>query len=304
MNLRSKSNQTFYLSAARLFCAVVVSAVSFIAFQAGPSRAGIPSEFDRHYAVGKDFLSRQEYKLAVDELSTALKIKKTSEALVDRATAFNELKRYDAALADLDSALALNPHSAPCLDIKGVIYLRINKPDLAIAALDKALAIDPQDRYALVNRAGAYLLSKDPAQATKTVALLDQQGWKNEFSGHAAVLSILGLKAAGKDDQAKALAETALKKLNRLHWPYAVIKYFVGKEAREQAIEEAAESTYNLTQAQAFIGLDAYFAHEYEESRKRLSFVTTHGVVNSVEYWLAKHYMTRLNAASGRATTK
>lgn len=263
-----------------------------------PIAASAASEFERHWEVGKDFLSRQEYKLALEELNSALKLKTTSEALTDRATAFNELKQYDAALKDLDRALALNPKNGTALDIKGVVYLRTNKPELAIASLDKALALDATDRYALVNRAGAFLLTANPtaAMARLTIAALDAQNWKNEFSGHAAVLTVLTLKAAGQPAEGKALAEKALKKLDKLHWPYGVLKYFVGKESRDEAIELAADSTYNLTQAETFIGLDAYFAHDLDECKKKLSFVTTHGTVNSVEYWLAKHYMAKITA--------
>lgn len=269
--------------------------LAIMASLANPAYAGAASEFERHYQVGKDFLSRQEYKLAVEELTSALKLKTNSEALVDRATALNEMKKYEEALKDLDQALSINPKSVMGLNIKGVVYLRTNRPDLAIATLDKALSIDPADRYALVNRAGAYLLTTNPAAlAGRTIACLEAQNWKNEFAGHAAVLTVLAYKASGQMQEAKGFSEKALKKLNRLYWPYPVLKYFVGKESKDAAVEEAADSTYNLTQAQTFLGLDAYFNHDSGECRDKLKFVTTHGTVNSVEYWLAKHYLAKL----------
>ncbi len=66
------------------------------------------AEYDRHYAVGKDFLNREQYKLAVDEFTQALRAANSATALVDRGTAYSELKKYDAAINDLNQAIKID----------------------------------------------------------------------------------------------------------------------------------------------------------------------------------------------------
>ena len=254
------------------------------------------AEYDRHYAVGKDFLNREQYKLAVDEFTQALKASSSAAAFVDRGTAYSELKKYDAAINDLNEAVKLDNKNALALTVRGVVYFRSFRPQLAIADFDRALALNSDDKYAVVNRAGAYLMLDNPAaQAKNTQAWLDRTQWKSDFAGHAATLTVLAFKLSKQPAAASALSEISLKKLNHLFWPYSVFKFFVGKENQEKLLEHAEDSTYDLAQCQAFLGLDAYSKGDTATARDKLSFVSKHGVVNSVEYWLAKFYLNKID---------
>ena len=255
------------------------------------------AEYDRHYAVGKDFLNREQYKLAVDEFTQALKASNSAIALVDRGTAYSELKKYDAAINDLNQAIKIDGKNPLAYTVRGVVYFRSFRPKQAIADFDQALALSKDDKYALVNRAGAYLMLDNPgAFAKNTLDWLDRSQWKSDFSGHAACLSVLAYKFSKQPIQAKSLSELSLKKLNRLLWPYSVFKYFVGKEDQEKLLEHAENSTYDLAQCQAFLGLDAYSRGDVAVARDKFLFVSKHGVVNSVEYWLAKFYLDKINS--------
>ncbi|CAN5225290.1 hypothetical protein BH11CYA1_BH11CYA1_29410 [soil metagenome] len=254
------------------------------------------AEYDRHYAVGKDFLNREQYKLAVDEFTQALKASSSAAALVDRGTAYSELKKYDAAIGDLNEAIKIDGKNALALTVRGVVYFRSFRPQQAIADFDRALALNSDDKYAVVNRAGAYLMLDNPAaQAKNTLAWLDRTQWKSDFSGHAASLTVLAYKLSKQPAAATALSEVSLKKLNHLFWPYSVFKFFTGKENQEKLLEHAEDSTYDLAQCQAFLGIDAYSKGDDSTARDKLSFVSKHGVVNSVEYWLAKFYLNKID---------
>lgn len=261
--------------------------------------ANASAEFDRHYEVGKDFLTREQYKLAVDEFTQALKAAPSPAALIDRGTAYSELKNYRAALADLDKALVVAPDSVMGYTVRGVVYLRTFKPEKAIADFDRALAIKPDDKYAVVNRAGAYLMLNDPAsQAQQTVKWLDRTGWKSDFAGHATVLTCLAYKLSHNNKECETLSLTGLKKLDRLFWPYPVLKYFLGKETVEKVLTHSEDSTYDFAQAQAFLGLDAYSRKDFETAKIKFDFVSKHGVINSVEYWVAKYYLNKIDPPS------
>ena len=103
------------------------------------SAAQASAEYDRHYAVGKDFLNREQYKLAVDEFTQALKASNSAIALVDRGTAYSELKQYDAAINDLNQAIKIDSKNPLAYTVRGVVYFRSFRAKQAIADFDQAL---------------------------------------------------------------------------------------------------------------------------------------------------------------------
>jgi len=263
--------------------------------------ASAGSEFDRHYDLGKDFLQRQEYKLAIQELTIAADKQappvELAKALVDRGTAYSELANYKGALADFDRAITLDGKSHLAFNNRGVVFLRQGIADKAISNFDQALVLDPKDKYAVVNRAGAYLLTDKASKlAPNTEAWLKGQKWQSDFGAHATVLTALAYLSGGEKAEARRLTNEALKKLDRLHWPYAMLSYLGGKISPEKVVEESQDSTYDLTQAQCFLGLDAYIKgkENYDVARDKLGFVVKHGTTNSVEYWLAKATLAKL----------
>ena len=278
-----------------LFLYVLASASS-------PALAG--PEYDRHYELGKDFLQRQEYKLAVQELSLAVgkpaSPNQIAAALVDRGTAYSEQKNYTAALADLDRAITLDGKSHLAYNNRGAVFYRQGLADRAIADFDRALALDNEDKYAVINRAGAYLLTDRAAKlAINTENWIQSKKWKSDFSAQAAVLTILAYLSGGDSARAQALTQTALKSVDKLPWPYAMLSYFAKKANAEAAVESAQDSTYDLMQAQCYLGLDYYFRGKQftDLAREKLTFVTKHGTANSVEYWLGKYYLAKMSPA-------
>jgi tetratricopeptide (TPR) repeat protein len=60
-----------------------------------------------------------------------------------RASLYYQMKRYDAAMFDIDHTLALEPRNFGALVGKGMILRATGKSDDAIAAFNEALAINP-----------------------------------------------------------------------------------------------------------------------------------------------------------------
>jgi lipoprotein NlpI len=285
-------------------CILLTAAFLLLANMTTPALA--LGEFDRHFEIGKDFFDRQQYKLAVPEFSAAIEAAKENaklkaKALVERGTAYSELTKYDLALKDLGDAIALNPSSALAFNNRGVVYLRSDKPELAKSDFDRALSIEPGNRYALVNRAGSLLTMKGKVDVSPTLKWLEQEKWPADFSGntanfscHAVVLTLLTMQKSKEKAAFNSLLDTALTRLNRLYWPYPMLQHFKGKLSAEEVLEKAQESTYSLTQAEAFLGLESLFAGQKDEAAKRFDFVSNHGTINSVEYWLVKHFQSQL----------
>lgn len=267
-------------------------------------------EFRRHYELGEDFLQRDQYKLAIPEFDEAIKAeggkgKDAAAALVQRGTAYSALASYDRALKDLSLALKLDPTNDLGYNNRGAVYLRTQKPEPALADFDKAMQINPKNKYAAVNRAGVFLLLPDPGKrAAATLRWLETGGWQTDFAGHAAILSSLAYLASGDKKNFETLVALSLKKLDRLKWPYSVLKHFQGKADAEAVLEQAQDSTYNLTQAQCFLALEDYFKGRKDGIAARLDFVEKHGTINSVEYWLGKAFLPKLRSPGKPVVSK
>jgi lipoprotein NlpI len=266
------------------------------------SQARANAAVDKHFEVGRDFLQRQEFQLAIKEFDEALHNKslhktESSRVLVERGTAYLALNKFTEAINDFNLALKQNPVSELAYINRGVAYFRTGAAHEAIMNFDQALKLNPKSSYALLNRAGAYLLltpQEAEKLAQKTVDSLEASNWKGEFTGQRAILSALAYKRSGKQEQAKALLETAFAKVNRLPWPYPAIKYLLGKINEETLLEKAQDSTYDLMQAQCYVGIDEMAKGHKKNAKEKFTFVTKHGVSNSVEYWLAKNLAPQL----------
>jgi lipoprotein NlpI len=258
------------------------------------------AEFQRHYELGKDFLQRQEYKLAIKELDIAASAKATpaelSTALVDRGTAYSELKDYQTAIQDFDRAIALDGTSHLAYNNRGVVYFRQGIADKAISNFDRALALDGEDKFAAVNRAGAYLMTDRAAKLAPATEQWLEQRWQSDFAAQAAVLTVLAYLSGGDKTRADSLIQRSLKTLDKLHWPYQMLSYLGGKISAEKVVERAEDSTYELTQAQCYLGINAYIKGKatLDLARNKLEFVIKHGTTNSVEYWVGKFFMAKI----------
>jgi tetratricopeptide (TPR) repeat protein len=180
----------------KIFNSVLSAAVSISVMMVTMPIAQASAEYDKHYAVGKDFLNREQYKLAVEEFTQALKASNSAIALVDRGTAYSELKNYDAAIKDLNQAIKIDSKNPLAHTVRGVVYFRSFRPQQAIADFDRALTLNNDDKYAVVNRAGAYLMldeSRCLQLRTPVTGWTALNGNRTSLA-HAACLTVLAFK--------------------------------------------------------------------------------------------------------------
>lgn len=77
------------------------------------------------------------------------------ETLCNRATALQDLRRPEEALASYDRALALKPDSAEALNNRGNVLRELKRPEEALSSYDRALGLKPDSAGALCNRGTA-----------------------------------------------------------------------------------------------------------------------------------------------------
>jgi tetratricopeptide (TPR) repeat protein len=76
-------------------------------------------------------------------------------AYVARALAYDNLKTYDKALADLDKAIALDPHDANAFYNRGVVDEHNGDAEAALKDYDKSIALAPNESQTYASRGNA-----------------------------------------------------------------------------------------------------------------------------------------------------
>ncbi len=244
----------------------------------------------KYYDVGKSYLVNQKYDMAIREFNGALSLSpKNVDVLIERGTAYNGLGKYDLALKDFDKAISLNPSSYLGFNNRGVTFLRKGEYARATQDFDKALSLDSKQPIAYLNRAGASLCAGTGADsAQKIEAWLKRNGWKDAYAGHAAILAAFGYRQGKNPKAAQALVEEALKRTDKLKWPYPALRFLSGGLNGKEVLEKAEESDYETTQAHCFIALDCILKKERKKADIHLLWAGQHGTQNSVEYWIAR----------------
>ena len=156
---------------------------------------------DRGYAY---FMTAQ-YDLAVDDFDTALRRRRSAVVLMQRATTYRALGRYDAALADYDAVLGM---------------------DLKDSGLERGDMVTERGYSAFL--AGRFADAADDFDKALTVGAAAHAGDVLWAPYHVAWLHI-ARRRAGQDDK-QALAERA-GKLDLEQWPGTLIAYFLGQRS-------------------------------------------------------------------------
>ncbi len=160
--------------------AAIVLALSLAVATSSPARQAALDEAAQRLAAG----DAQSALAALDSQPASVPV------LLLRAAAKQELLQWDAALADIEHALTIDPRSADALAARGQWHAIDGKDTKAIADFDRALALDSAHRDALFRRATAYfrrnrfaaaqsdcqaLLAIDPGHADAAALLADVQ---------------------------------------------------------------------------------------------------------------------------------
>jgi tetratricopeptide (TPR) repeat protein len=103
------------------------------------------------FDAGLIFAKSQDYKLAINQFSEAIKRDKNyGEAYRIRALSYLELKEYDSAIPDFDEALRIDSENSSAYSGLGRAYIGKGQFIEAIEVLKEAIKIDP-------NNSGAYI---------------------------------------------------------------------------------------------------------------------------------------------------
>src|SRR5262249_702421 len=119
-----------------------------------------------HYQRGVCLAQSQREADALADFTAALRLKPTHEgAIHDRAVLFLFTGKFKEAIADCDAALRLKPRQGDLHAIRGVCRKHLGAVDAALPDLEEAIALGFSMPGLFVERAEVYLLQKQPEKA-------------------------------------------------------------------------------------------------------------------------------------------
>jgi tetratricopeptide (TPR) repeat protein len=128
-----------------------------------PDRKAVPADRNR----GKAYWDTDDFGRVVADFTRAIDLDPKAATAFSgrcmlRATADRDLQL---ALPDCEQAVRLLPGNLSAIEIRGLVYLRLNRPDEAVADFAAALSVDAESARALYGRGLAKLKKDDQAGA-------------------------------------------------------------------------------------------------------------------------------------------
>ncbi len=118
-------------------------------------------DYDRE---GKDEAAIADYTAAYTSCNDSYT---RESALVDRGAVFARRKQYNAALADWDAALMINPNDPAVLINRGSILLNLGEYQRALSDFNRYIELRPDDPHAYISRSSIYTQLGEPSQAAE-----------------------------------------------------------------------------------------------------------------------------------------
>jgi tetratricopeptide (TPR) repeat protein len=118
---------------------------------------------------GLSLLKMYNYGDAINDFSAILQTssKDKAEIYQQRGICYYMMSKFEAALADFNSSLNIQPNNSAVLDWRGMTYLLLGKINEAISDFQAAFKIQPNNESAAVNLGAAYLGAKRYDEALK-----------------------------------------------------------------------------------------------------------------------------------------
>lgn len=155
-----EENSDYYLSARIVLADALKSTDSKKAIQVIKDLKA-NSKFNQHYldsVLGQIYLESEQYKEAINALTSALENDKSSKVYFSRAVAYERAGMIPQSLADLNVALEKNPNNPIVLNYIGYLLVDIKgKADEGIDYIKRSIELDPTNPASLDSLGWAYL---------------------------------------------------------------------------------------------------------------------------------------------------
>lgn len=161
-----------------------------------------PDHADTLYLMGLLSFHAEQYDLAAEWFSRAVRQDAKPQYLGSLGTALQNQGRFEEAFEIFDKAVRLKPDAAVLWKFRGNVLVNLDRRDQAILSYQHALKLDPRDRTAAWNSGMLLLQAERWEEALSCLDLCDQLQ-----SDHAPILQKRSLALAGLERLEEALVD-------------------------------------------------------------------------------------------------
>ena len=158
-------------------------------------------------------------------------------AFHNRGIARTQMGEYDAAIADLDTAIGLNPLAAKAFVSRGIAWHGQGNFERAIADYDAAIRLNPLDALAVNNRGLARYFEGEFGLAARDFARTRQMGKPDPY---IAIWSYLARTRHG--ESARSEFERDVGELADDAWPASVLRAYLGQISSDALLAASAHA--------------------------------------------------------------
>jgi tetratricopeptide (TPR) repeat protein len=243
-------------------------------------------------------------------------------AYIDLGIIYGTTNRFSESGEAFKQALRIEPQNADAHNGMAIALYRTGHPEEGIAELKKAIQLRPNFVNAYLNLARWYndlgrykeaaeaftpvtrivprfpttyfersvdymYLGRGEDAANDARTFLEINDWHRDRAPYMVIFAVLGYRQAGRDSDAKRILDLAAKRCNTSAWPYPVIRY-LNREMTAESLLSGANNRDQMTEAQAYVGMDLLISGRHEEALEHLRWVSENGNRTFIEYTLAR----------------
>ncbi|MDB5516984.1 MAG: hypothetical protein JWQ17_3742, partial [Tardiphaga sp.] len=233
------------------------------------------------------YRGKGDYDAAIADFNAAIAIDpRYANAWRNRGNAYLKKDDYDHAIADFTTALDIKLEDSEARVGRGIAYGKTGDYDRAIADYDKIITANPQDSAALSNRGYTRFYRGDFADAAadlSRVAPMDGYPYPGLFR-------FLAQSRAG---QTVSDIESLTQRMKGRDWPYAVLELYLGRSDPAAALA-AAQKNEERCEAQFYVGEWQLVQGDRAAARQRLEEAVAICPKSFIEYTGAQAELRRL----------
>ena len=239
-----------------------------------------PGDAYAHATVSDTYLHLGRYREAAAEARQAISLSTVADddaALCNAAWTLFSLNRLEETIGALQKALHLSPDNIFTHCELGRVYAVTGREEEAAASFRKAIARAPVAPDEYLERGWAFLyLGDEDAAASEARSYLHRTGWKGHEAPRAGLLAHLAYRRAHREPEARDLITEAAANGDPSFWPQKIISYLRHQMTAAELLAQAS-SEEEMTEAQAYLGLNLSLEGHLSEARTYLTWVRDHG---------------------------
>lgn len=211
-----------------------------------------------------------------------------------RGRLWHATNRTKEAIADFNKAIALQPKLRGAHIARGLEYFNDGNFDKAKIDLTDALQSDPQDVEPYFIRCLISLAQNKPSECLKdTEEIFAKAPDPDNTRLYGLLYAAIANRMLHNEEAAKTLINAAGQRVSQSTWPAPLVRYLSG-EVDALELEKLSQGEGQLTEAQAFIGLNRAAAGDSGAAKRALQWVKQNGDARFYEHAVAVATLNRI----------